>query len=362
MAAFVESNFDIFESNEIKCKSEIEIISQCSALYRVFVALKHYDELCNDNNNSPVNQQLFVKFCLEQYHNFINDYIHIIKCHGNDLEEINNELIHKYGVKKCNISNCKKVVRHYRREREEEKKESITHDIKYSFYSDYYDNLHFFIFHLFDASLRTKRANKTSDTNNKDNIQNFVSTDMAFAQKKDKMNATKNQLGVDTDTLNNDINSKFNIHVMSSDSDKTDVTFTDRLYEHIINGKIIQQNEFIPIKQFIDKNEYETDSITDDIIDENESNIGYYFGDKIVKVFKNYHKDYHRYDKLSSASFSLGLEWNYWDISDALFVPKCYASLKEEILESTFLTIQQWNENVAMKADELMKAHETKKK
>eukprot|EP01084_Bolivina_argentea_P265193 449419_1 len=179
-------------------------------------------------------------------------------------------------------------------------------------------------------------------------------------KKKDKMNATKNQLGVDT--LNNDINSKFNIHVMSSDSDKTDVTFTDRLYEHIINGKIIQQNEFIPIKQFIDKNEYETDSITDDIIDENESNIGYYFGDKIVKVFKNYHKDYHRYDKLSSASFSLGLEWNYWDISDALFVPKCYASLKEEILESTFLTIQQWNENVAMKADELMKAHETKKK
>eukprot|EP01084_Bolivina_argentea_P037292 68972_1 len=290
-----EIDFAIFESKEIHCREcKLDTISNCSAIKRIIVALKYYDLLCGGKNKKKqqqnstetttkepikknkstkkkkkkpiwppqqtttqndkkqkrhqkkkkisknrvtkkIGQELLITFCTQQYSNFLNDYIHVITCHGNgnNVTQINSELINKYGFKTCNLSLCDKSVRHF--EREEHKESDMSEDIKYSFYSSYFDSLHFFLFHLFDMAYRSE-INDNSDgiDDTAADSESFASIDTAFATKRDKIAETKKKYATNIGRLNVEKNSKFNIKITQHRQTKTDQTFLDELYKYLI--------------------------------------------------------------------------------------------------------------------------------
>lgn len=109
------------------------IIPYCSYLKRISVALKYYEMLCNDNKSQQrkENKQLLVQFCVETYTALLDDYVHFIQVHSDNkqLLQIKDELMNTFGLSMCDLSQCKKLNRHYRANtNENENKEDIHAD------------------------------------------------------------------------------------------------------------------------------------------------------------------------------------------------------------------------------------------
>eukprot|EP01084_Bolivina_argentea_P270894 460741_1 len=136
------------------------IISNCSYLQRIAVGLKYYEMLRNDkkNNQTKVTKQLLAQFCMETYLQFLDDYIHFIKIHGDNkqLSQIAYELRNTFGFATCDISKCKKLDRHHRSNTQKHKNIKDDYDNKFEFYSDCFDRCHHQFFHLFQMGLRIK--------------------------------------------------------------------------------------------------------------------------------------------------------------------------------------------------------------
>lgn len=119
-----------------------DLISNCASLQRI-ANIADSKDIAMDN--------------IDQ---FLNDYIHIICQHDNvyDLKQIKRELIDKYNHKQCDISNCPHFNAHFRRDeqkRNETNDQELTDYTKSLFYKEHLNQLHCFLFHLFDISLRT---------------------------------------------------------------------------------------------------------------------------------------------------------------------------------------------------------------
>eukprot|EP01084_Bolivina_argentea_P020279 37728_1 len=336
------------------------IISSCQCLQRICVGMKYFNWSGNHNNKT----ETFVQFCIETYKDFLNDYIHIIKNHSNDFKCINDELINKYGFNACDISKCDKFGRHFARDMKTETQENATdaHDIKHSFYSAYYDTLHFNIFHLFDMSLRTESTDITVEFN-ENNMETYVLYDTVFAQKRDAIRETKQKHSHNIERF--DENNKFNITVSTEENtantDSTCGTFTDGLYKYIQNNINMDAKRIIEFQKYISENEYDTDVIINETNSNKQSNINAQFGSKILLQIKEYIK----YNNLLSISFSTGIWWNYWSHgsyfdSQLKEVSPYYGSLKEEIIASGFVSITQWYEKIFFKAQQLIHTNEAK--
>eukprot|EP01084_Bolivina_argentea_P302379 521920_1 len=186
-------DFKIFEQMNTNCdESQIEIISNCSFLERLITGLKYFNVMINDKNinKSKVSKEIFIEFSDEVYTTYLDDFVHFVKQHGTNeqLTEIEKELKNKYGFVPCNISKCNKLARHYR-SRDEYKSEinnnNNNEDNNFVFYCDFYDKLHYNLFHLFEIGLRTQinenKENKmlTNDTSNT----NFECVDKIFEKR-----------------------------------------------------------------------------------------------------------------------------------------------------------------------------------
>ena len=88
------------------------LIIKIISILRLCVALKYYS-LLNPVNN-PQQQDTFTNFTSTIYTNLLDDYIHFIKQHQHQIEEIQNELTNNNGFTKCNIKNCDYTSRHHR--------------------------------------------------------------------------------------------------------------------------------------------------------------------------------------------------------------------------------------------------------
>eukprot|EP01084_Bolivina_argentea_P270893 460740_1 len=146
----------IFKTTSTNCNkgnTSNNIISNCSYLQRIAVGLKYYEMLRNDkkNNQTKVTKQLLVHFCMETYIQFLDDYIHCIKVHGDNkqLLQIAYELRNRFGFVTCDISKCKKLDRHYRGNRQKHTNIKDNCDNKFEFYSDCFDGCHHQFFPLF---------------------------------------------------------------------------------------------------------------------------------------------------------------------------------------------------------------------
>eukprot|EP01084_Bolivina_argentea_P092022 165602_1 len=367
---------------EIKWLTKEEIIGRkcspkhCDYLHRICSAMW----FCANISISK-----FIQFNTEIYTNFLDDYIHIVKTHDNNFSKISMELIEKYGCSSCDVSQCQILTRHYQRNRgikHEHKTDKVTEEMPYRFYAGLYDQTHHLIFHLFALGLRTETTDsddKHMENEEHEDNMNYLCIDSAFKKKKDLVQSQRKKYGFNLDRYN-ETNNKFNLHVQHHKSAlHSTETVLDSMYEKLKSNMDTTNNQLIQLQKYIDVNEYDTDSISNDLDEykdkkETVSNICSIFDSSFpVNVIINYIK----FCQLSETSFSTGFIFFYenddcnWDekqIGDwlngysksDLYVPKHYNSLKKEILESGFLSIDEWKRIVTMKAKKYYKTEKVR--
>eukprot|EP01084_Bolivina_argentea_P259435 437744_1 len=131
-----------------------KLINNCTHLHRIIHALKYNQLLLSDYNQFTQNK--FIEFCRGEYKMCVEDYIHFIMKHSDckSLPKIVNELKNIYDFQICGNLQCKWSKRH-RRDRDDEK-----HFNQNDYFIDLYDTIHFFLFHVEMAGLRSSIINE----------------------------------------------------------------------------------------------------------------------------------------------------------------------------------------------------------
>eukprot|EP01084_Bolivina_argentea_P277792 474406_1 len=87
-----------------QCSGEItKDIDSCDCMQRISVALQYHNISKKDK---------FVKF-FSTYKNLLNDWIHVLQTHSNELEHIHIQLIKHHNFTACNIKQCVSSKRRY---------------------------------------------------------------------------------------------------------------------------------------------------------------------------------------------------------------------------------------------------------
>eukprot|EP01084_Bolivina_argentea_P162684 283082_1 len=353
----------------------------CSYINRIGAGFKYYEAVFNDDlsHENQFNNDTFIQFNMEIYPiaQFLDDFYHLLKFHENDINLISNELINKYGLKQCDITNCHKIRRHYRANNSNNK------STKYLFHVNCYDRCHHFIFHLFKMGLRTVPMDINEQHNElSDDKCDYLFIDEIFKQKRDKVRSCRKQYDMNIQRYN-DENNKYNIQIdatfnAANTIQTSTMTTLDRVYEFLNarnkDADNVISTDIMALKQYINDNEYDTDSLKGDLNDNmssltTDSNL---YNDIKSKIYVNLMANYIRNIQLSAETFSTGFVFFYWNyyqtvqshkferdddryngysIKDLLVIPH-HSSLKQEILSSSFVDINSWNENVVFKGEQ----------
>eukprot|EP01084_Bolivina_argentea_P220397 373535_1 len=339
-------------------KDDRKSVANCLSLQRTFIGLKQYGEL--NAIETDINSQKFIQFCTETYPHFLDDYVHFVQVHGDQLLQISTELEQNYGFKPCDIKTCIQLKRHYRRRKtnhdstDENKMGDSKNDDAFQFYRDCYDRYHHVVFHLYLMGLRTH----DQKLQNNEEIKQIEQNDDSWLD------------------IYNDKNNKYIFNISQSESEQkhfinTDDTFLDAMFLFIQkHNDDIPNNrqEILKLYKYINEHEYDTDSIKADLdfIDIYESCI---FDKNRNKTIIELMTKHISNVKLLSSAFSTGYIFYYWetfkpesgDLSDRNYVKPYYKSLKQEILSSNFIISKQWNHEVMIKANEYFHLQQMKK-
>eukprot|EP01084_Bolivina_argentea_P244285 409278_1 len=286
-----------------KCKYDSERpIKNCKYLKRLINGLRKFEKL-NSNINDE-NQKHFVECCVDNYKELLSDYSHLVTKHNDDLHKINQNLITIYRFKECNVKQCSLTDRHHSNNRDE-KTEYKTNDKMFedpliNLYIETYDSLHYYLFHLFDAGLRTSIILTETDYVTDDSKcvdEKFKKMNEIIIDKKKKFNALFLQ----------NKQSKFNLHITNDGNDVDEITFLDRILMTLCDT----QNS-----AFIVHEEYDTDAIIQDMEDGIEfSNMNRHINaakyTELNDLFESI-KQKTFYKTLTKNSFSTGLIFYYW--------------------------------------------------
>eukprot|EP01084_Bolivina_argentea_P054606 100136_1 len=377
---FNDPCFDILRDSKQQCNKQKPFTENCLAINRIIHGLTYYNTLNIEKYTDDQNH--LIEFCKRVYTELLNDYIHLMTEHSDsdNLQDINQSLVHNYNIS-CDMLDCALSLRHNRRRNASRTKVNKSVNAKYHFYVDIFDTLHYYLIHLYQAGLRIKQDeinHITTEYNQEEineNEDNYDCFDFEFF----KLKTLIKQKSKTSDLLENSGHNKFNITFAKQDS-----TFTSAMLElsiqqgtakHLINK----------LNHFLQSEEYDTDSITDDIKDvpqdyynDKTSNIAMLIDDEpILLSMQNFVAN----NNLSSSSFSIGLIFYYWpyykkksenknstaersdftnindhsgyDIKD-LYVERKYESFKSEILESKYIKTSDYNELVMGKAKQYL--------
>lgn len=77
-------NLSIFEQIE-KDSDDTHSIGDCRAFERIVMSLIYYSSL--DPEHRSRDRKQFEEFMMNKYSGFLNDYVHLMQCHGNELNE-----------------------------------------------------------------------------------------------------------------------------------------------------------------------------------------------------------------------------------------------------------------------------------
>eukprot|EP01084_Bolivina_argentea_P260150 439225_1 len=333
--------FVVFKTTSTRCKS----IKSCECIERMTNALKYCLSLHILENDYDDRQ--FIKFCHEIYVLLLDDYIHIITLHNNDLIDIFHLLIEEYKFNTCDIQNCKILSRHY----------SNDIDYKYSydndddhyddliFYTNIIDSMHCYLIHMYDTGMRINFCDDIK-SNQDDNLQCF---DVMFSNITKLITDKKKQF----QSLN-----KFNIDINCFDTIDLieDELFIDKLFMLMENNINLNANETFRLKQMFLQQEYDSDAIIYDINamenvqNINNSNIATYINNtqqcQFIKMYTTCAKS------VSMQTPDIGCKFLYWEYYKnktehcfggykqcELYISCKYSTLKDEILNNKILSL-----------------------
>eukprot|EP01084_Bolivina_argentea_P127292 225135_1 len=274
------------------------------------------------------------------YKQFLDDQTHLIKHHGDQLQEIKNKLIQKHKCTDCKLLSCHSTFRHYRLPSQKETIYLKELDPMSNFYVEAMDSLHFYLFHCFDVGFRVNKTEEIVqfDTDN-DDIKNKEFFDVEFARitrsisnTRDLTNSfarfsTKNTKFIITninDTMMNEHKEEKNHqHVeaktvpwfdnissgLSFLETSKNATFLDKLYNHLLVDDV-PDVEMIALQDFLNLESYDTESIKSDY-DMNNGNISTYISNHKRCSFSLKH--FVKSALIFSSSMSVGYRFYYWD-------------------------------------------------
>eukprot|EP01084_Bolivina_argentea_P025229 46925_1 len=167
---------NIFNTNDNKCNG----YNDCSCIKRLIIALSYYQKV---SSQQPQN---FIAFCDKYYSKqYLQDYIHSISVHKNDINKDDVE------NKTCTmVTKCASTSRHYRdRAVKDDNNDNITTS---HLYFDIFDALHFYVHHLVECGLRVSiNLDDFKDIENENEYTNCADQIVAAIQKQIEMKKEK---------------------------------------------------------------------------------------------------------------------------------------------------------------------------
>ena len=247
---------------------------QCQAMTRLLVGLKYFTLLNIVENEND--KEIFSNFISDIYYPFIDDYVHFNNHHSHQLEDINNEIIiidnNQISFDECDILTCPFTTRHHNT-RPHTNSHDLDDDIL-NFYKQTMDSFHFYLFHCFDVGIRCKKQDTKEEKEEKEEQKNDTYFDAAFSRI-NKMISQRQDITKEFDRFSTAKNSKFNIetgHEKEEENQNDDTTHLDTIYQYL-KPQNIKQNDIRDLNDFIEKEEYDTESIEFDIIEIKDGNI-----------------------------------------------------------------------------------------
>ena len=350
---------------------------------------------------------LFVQFNEHTYFQIVDDTKHLVEKHIDDLQIICSEWTSKYGIPRCGVSECAKSSRHYGRGSREKMKGSTEQksnaDVLYLFYESLFDRVHNFVFHLYDIGLRVDESKLMGnigadvDADAKDEFYEGLTTDKLFEAELDHIRRQRDQCHLDLDRFN-DTNNKY--MMQSAKQTECTVTLSDALLHRLMKRGQMLSAKVQQMMVYFTQNEYDSDGIETDLKNANDSNIciltkspnAVQWMSCFIRSVKcmwctlsAFLKNWCILSLPSShtrsvsttccpniasvrrSSFSTGYIFNYWkEAPSALWrdkqtpfkmtVKPKHMNLRDEILDSGFLSAAQWTNIVVLKADQYSKS------
>eukprot|EP01084_Bolivina_argentea_P071675 130243_1 len=355
----------------------ISIENKCKHTINTIKTMIYYQSL---DLKVKTQRHSLVKYCKEQHLSLLDDYIHIVTKHNNNIENIWNLMKSQFDINECNFSNCLFANRHNNRHNTDKFDDMVDgNNEEFLFYHDFMDAAHCYLFHLYDAGFRIKIDNNQNETDDQVE-QQLHHYDNTFA-KICKIVETKKLENVDENRYSNN---KFSITMHASPDVET--TFIDGLYYYLIN--YLKEQKVFDVKiELIQKmmanEEYDTDSLLQDVSNEQqESNLARFLNDT------DQYSLVQRYviqSKLHQHSFNTGFIFYYWNyyktaqqkqeyeqwfdnendhsgyLPHQLYIPNKYTSLKEEILNNTIYCLKRYQFRISLKkAKEYIQTNQAK--
>eukprot|EP01084_Bolivina_argentea_P304209 525312_1 len=160
----------LIKPKKIKCCKSID--GGCEFTKNVIKACKHYLR----SSSQIKNKDELINFCETKYQSsLLNDFIHILDEHNNetDLNKIMKLLFNHNLRNECDIINCQLSLRYHRNRRYDfqiksnDKIQSM--DYRFIFWQDIMDQIHLYLYHLYDIGMRLHKSKRHSNTINIDN-------------------------------------------------------------------------------------------------------------------------------------------------------------------------------------------------
>ena len=250
-----ESENNICSSNgdeDIECLLGIK----CLSIKRIIAALKYYQlfDIINNEND----RDIFNDFINDIYgDDVINDYIRIINNHKYGLQEINEWIINNKLLNLCDIKKCQFGLRHF----DDDNNEDNKLDPILTFFKETFDSLHFYLLHLFECGMRTKKEIKENKENDDQYADDDEFVDKMFLRIHQNINQRKHLTKIFNRFKNN---KKFNININKQQDNKNNITFMDRLYQYLYSN-IYHKEKVNKFKKYIINQEYDSDALLNDI-------------------------------------------------------------------------------------------------
>eukprot|EP01084_Bolivina_argentea_P138359 243600_1 len=373
----MEFDLDMFKQDGEECfdtkHNEMINITECDHTYRLITALRYYTCLITHQNQYI--PDIFGTFCSDVYHELMNDWIHFILTHSEQLSQINKQL------SKCVVEDCEFVHRYINSG--QQTKHKAKDDSKFAFYVEIMDQIHLYLFHLYDLGLRFNNSifqeAKTNEKNNNTdpNNQQYECIDYQFGRMRDFISNKRKQFGFEAHRFQ-DTHNKYNIITQHLQTDQH-ISFLDAIFTNLKDDGLSYDTLNV-LQIFIKDDEYDTDAFIEDIQCPNLNISQIIKNDKFMKLIKKYVK----YFKLKSHSFNSGLMFYYWsyykEISEGkrenpkdvfwnivdfgedaigeLYVAQKYNTFKEEIL--THINIEMYANKVILRAEHYIRTKKAK--
>eukprot|EP01084_Bolivina_argentea_P227346 383958_1 len=393
----------MIKKNTTECNGNS--IKNCTHLSRIMSLLTTY------HTHDAKERDKFIHLCSNVFN--LDDYIHLIHNHSHQRRLISD----CFKTHICeNINQCPWTQRHYRN-----RNKTYGDSNKYNFYLEVLDTLHFYLFHLEDIALRIPFDSKKIQQESKEKTVINVDEEIDFMQNQIEMKwkqyalhfnrlSSRNSKFILQQTEQNFVAQHLNVYVSDGDENKAadEITFIDEMLSKI---QIIISKEMHVSKQvddcilnnvivFLQTEEYDTDSVILDIditdADDGKCNIRNILyaqtnSAKIIQHIEQSLKDFIKYKNIACNSFSTGFCFFYHSFykksymdsieqqikeeqihSDQqndfrgvtisnLYVPAHFHSLKAEVLNSSFIGIQQFNAKVVGKGNKYINTKTCKK-